>query len=99
MPVGLARHELAPKYVDVRPGSARAATPQGDGAFYLILLRLATQLGKPELTPPHRPAANDGYFRRAGRLITVGISTFGAASPNALNCSGLRNMAEHPEQA
>jgi hypothetical protein len=39
------------------------------------------------------------YFRRAGSAITVGISTFGAASPKALNCSGFRNITEHREQA
>jgi hypothetical protein len=31
--------------------------------------------------------------------MTVGISTFGAEPPNALNCSGFRNITEHPEQA
>jgi hypothetical protein len=31
--------------------------------------------------------------------MTVGISTFGAASPNALNCSGFRNITEQREQA
>ena len=39
------------------------------------------------------------YFRRAGKEITFGISTFGAASPSALNCCGLRNIAQQPEQA
>jgi hypothetical protein len=31
--------------------------------------------------------------------MTVGISTFGAASLKALNCSGFRNMTEQREQA
>ena len=39
------------------------------------------------------------YFRRAIREMTVGISTFGAASPKALNCSGFRNITEPREQA
>jgi hypothetical protein len=39
------------------------------------------------------------YFRRTGSAITVGISTFGAASPKALNCSGFRNITEHCEHA
>lgn len=43
--------------------------------------------------------ARVAYFRRAGSAITVGISTFGATSPKALNCSGLRNIKEHCEQA
>jgi hypothetical protein len=59
MPVGLARHELAPKYVDVRPGSARAATPQGDGAFYLILPRLAS---KRQLLPGRGQADYGWHF-------------------------------------
>ena len=43
--------------------------------------------------------AETHYFRRAGRAITVGISTFGVASPKALNCSGFRNITEHCAQA
>jgi hypothetical protein len=39
------------------------------------------------------------YFRRAAREMTVGISSFGAASPKALNCSGFRNITEPREQA
>jgi len=43
--------------------------------------------------------AKAGHRRLRSRVTTFGISTFGAAFPNALNCSGLRNIAEHPEQA
>ena len=39
------------------------------------------------------------YVRGAGREMMVGISTFGAASANALNCSGFRNITEPREQA
>lgn len=39
------------------------------------------------------------YFPPAGSETTRGNSMFGAASPKALNCSGLRNITEHPEQA
>jgi hypothetical protein len=39
------------------------------------------------------------HFLRAGREMTVGISTLGATSAKALNCSGLRNITEQPEQA
>ena len=39
------------------------------------------------------------YFCRAESRMTFGISTLGAAPPKALNCAGLRNITEHPEQA
>jgi hypothetical protein len=39
------------------------------------------------------------YFRRTGREMTVGSSISGAASLNALSCSGFRNITEQPEQA
>jgi hypothetical protein len=44
MPEGPVRHGLAPKYVDVRPGPRRAATPQGECAFYLLAGDLATAI-------------------------------------------------------
>src|SRR5580658_2704389 len=48
--------------------------------------------------PASSPLCVLAYFLRADREITVGISMFGAASPRALNCPGLRNITEQPEQ-
>ena len=48
---------------------------------------------------PFQKLRSPPYFRRAGREMLVGISTFGAESPNALNCSGFRNITEQREQA
>ena len=48
---------------------------------------------------PFQKLRSPPYFRRAGSEMMVGISTFGAASPNALNCSGFRNITEQREQA
>jgi len=42
------------------------------------------RLKKEHLDDPSRNSASGPYFRRAGRAITVGISTLGAASPKAL---------------
>src|SRR5207248_11139082 len=53
----------------------------------------------PQRAPASPPLCALAYFLRAEREITVGISMFGAACPSALNCSGLRNITEQPEQA